>query len=77
MKTVPQSDESPLDLALANDLEIPDDWRVEYFDGDGTCYVAIFVGQEAEARARDYHDAIRDGRLGTRIARPRWESRPE
>jgi len=69
MKTVPQSDESPLELALANDLEMPDDWRVEYFDGDGTCYVAIFVGQEAEARARDYHDAIRDGRLATRSSR--------
>ena len=63
MKTVPQSDESLLDLALANDLENPDDWRVEYFDGDGTCYVTIFVGQEAEVRARDYHDAIRNGRL--------------
>ena len=69
MKTVPQSDESPLDLALANDLETPDDWRVEYFGSDGTCYVAIFVGQEAEARARDYHDAVRDGRLGTRSSR--------
>jgi hypothetical protein len=69
MKTVPQSDESPLDLALANDLETPDDWRVEYFGSDGTCYVAIFVGQEAEARARDYHDAIRDGRLAMRSSR--------
>jgi hypothetical protein len=69
VKTVPQSDESPLDLALANDLEIPDDWRVEYFDGDGTCYVAIFVGQEAESRARDYYGAIRDGRLATRSSR--------
>jgi len=43
-------------------------WRVEWFDSDGAGYITIFAGQEAESRARDYHDAIRDGRLDSRIA---------
>src|SRR5437870_3798956 len=43
-------------------------WRVEWFDSDGAGYITIFAGQEAEARAKDYHDAIRDGRLDSRIA---------
>jgi len=43
-------------------------WRVEWFDSDGAGYITIFAGQEAEARAKDYHDAIKDGRLDPRIA---------
>ena len=43
-------------------------WRVEYFDGDGAGYVAVFAGQSAEVRARDYYDAIKRGALKTRIA---------
>jgi hypothetical protein len=31
-------------------------------------YVTIFTGEEAEARARDYRDALKGGRLRTRIA---------
>ena len=34
------------------------EWRVEYFDDDGGCYVAIFAGPAAEQRARDYRDAL-------------------
>ena len=66
--TVLPSDESARDLALVEDEVIPGEWRVEYFDDDGDDYVAIFVGQEAESRARDYRDAIKERRLGTRIA---------
>jgi len=39
------------------------DWRVEYFDTDGGCYVTIFAGPEAEARARAYHAALLAGTL--------------
>lgn len=28
--------------------------NVEQFDEDGACYMAIFVGPDAEKRARDY-----------------------
>ena len=35
------------------------DWRVEYFDDDGTCYLTLFAGPEAEQRARAYHAAPR------------------
>ena len=30
-------------------------------------HLTIFAGQEAEARARDYRDALKEGRPGTRI----------
>src|SRR3954451_7000970 len=30
------------------------EWRVEYFDDDGGCYITIFAGPAAERRARDY-----------------------
>ena len=39
------------------------DWRVEYFDDDGACYVTMFAGPKAEKRARDYFDALKFGRL--------------
>jgi hypothetical protein len=52
----------PRDLALVADLELEGAWRVEYFDSDGAGYVAIFAGQSAEVRARDYYDAIECGR---------------
>jgi len=58
----------PRDLALVADLELEGAWRVEYFDSDGAGYVAIFAGQLAEVRARDYYDAIERGALKTRIA---------
>ena len=49
------------------DLEEPGAWRVEWFDSGGAAYTAIFGGHSAEDRARDYHDAIAQGRLATRI----------
>jgi hypothetical protein len=59
----------PRDLVVVPDVDNPGYlWRVEWFDSDGAGYITIFVGQEAEARAKDYHDAIRDGRLDSRIA---------
>jgi hypothetical protein len=58
----------PRDLALAADLELEGSWRVEYLDSDGAGYIAIFAGQSAEVRARDYYDAIERGTLNTRIA---------
>ena len=67
-KTILPSDEPARDLTLIEDEVMRGEWRVEYFDDDGDDYVTIFVGQEAESRARDYRDAIKQGRLGTRIA---------
>ena len=58
----------PRDLALAADLDLEGAWRVEYFDSDGAGYVAIFAGQSAEVRVRDYYDAIERGALKTHIA---------
>ena len=58
----------PRDLALVADLELEGAWRVECFDCDGAGYVAVFAGQSAEVRARDYYDAIKRGALKTRIA---------
>jgi len=52
----------------AGDLELEGAWRVEYLDSDGAQYVAIFAGQSAEVRARDYYDALERGALNTRIA---------
>lgn len=58
----------PRDLALAADLDLEHAWRVEYVDRGGHGYVAIFAGQSAELRARDYYDAIERGALNSRIA---------
>jgi hypothetical protein len=41
------------------------EWRVEYQDDDGGCYVTIFAGPGAERRARDYFNAIKSGALKT------------
>src|SRR5258708_32950786 len=63
------TDQRPRNLVVAPDMDNPGYlWRVEWFDSDGAGYITIFAGEEAEARARDYHDAIRDGRLDPRIA---------
>jgi hypothetical protein len=53
----------PRNLALLADLE--GGWRVEYFDSDGAEYIAIFAGQSAEVRARDYYDALERGTVCT------------
>jgi hypothetical protein len=39
------------------------EWRVEYFDEDGGCYVTVFSGPEAAQRALDYHSALLAGKL--------------
>lgn len=44
-----------LGLVVAQDPVHATEWRVEYFDADGGCYVTIFSGPEAEQRARGYH----------------------
>jgi hypothetical protein len=62
------TDQRPRNLVVAADLDNPGYlWRVEWFDSDGAGYITIFAGEEAEARARDYHDAIRDGRLDSHV----------
>jgi hypothetical protein len=68
MKNILRNDEPPQDLALTEGQEISGEWLVEYSDDDGGDYLTIFEGEEAEARARDYRDALKEGRLGTRIA---------
>jgi hypothetical protein len=36
---------------LLEDRDAPGDWRVEYHDDNGACYVTIFCGPAAEQRA--------------------------
>jgi hypothetical protein len=52
------------------------EWRVEYFDDDGGCYVTVFAGPKAERRTRDYFDALKFGWLqslsGTEPAGEAW-----
>lgn len=57
----------PRSLMLAEDVEHPDLWRVEWFDSAGLVYITVFAGPSAGERARNYHDAIRDGRLPTHV----------
>jgi hypothetical protein len=51
------------EIKVFEDRIVSGEWRVEYFDGDGGCYVAIFAGPAAERRAKDYGDALTTGRL--------------
>jgi len=44
------------EIKVFEDRIVSGEWRVEYFDDDGGCYVAIFAGPAAEQRARDYRD---------------------
>jgi hypothetical protein len=53
------------DVILQEDLHGNGEWRVEYQDDDGACYVTIFAGQAAERRARDYFYALKTGVLKT------------
>jgi hypothetical protein len=36
------------------DREIPDQWRVEWFDDDGRCELEIFTGPDARQQALHY-----------------------
>jgi hypothetical protein len=51
------------DIMVFEDHEKEGEWRVDYFDGDGSCYVTIFLGPDAEQRARAYGDALKAGTL--------------
>jgi hypothetical protein len=56
-------------LTLDSEIEVFEDrekagqWRVEFFDSDGGCYVTIFSGPNAELRARSYGQALRVGAI--------------
>jgi hypothetical protein len=41
------------DVVLMENLDGNGEWRVEYQDDEGGCYVTIFAGPKAEERARD------------------------
>lgn len=41
------------------------EWRVEYQDDDGGCYVTIFAGPAAERRARIYFEPLKTGHIAT------------
>jgi len=43
-----------LEIRVFRDRLDPDAWRVEGFDEDGQCEVAIFSGPDAEGRARRF-----------------------
>jgi hypothetical protein len=50
---------------------------VEYFDSDGAEYIAIFAGQSAEVRARDYYDALERGATPKKVVSfPQKRRRP-
>ena len=53
------------DVILHEDFGGNGEWRVEYQDDDGACYVTIFAGPVAERRARDYFEALKSGALKT------------
>jgi len=43
-----------MEINIAEDKLSPGDFRCEAFGNDGECYTAIFVGPDAENRAREY-----------------------
>jgi hypothetical protein len=51
-------------VSVLEDYEEPGDWRVEYFDSDGGCYVTIFAGPEAEPRSGHATISRRSGANG-------------
>jgi hypothetical protein len=53
----------PFNGEVSEDREGNGEWRVEYFDAHGGCYVTIFAGPAAENRARDYCTALMTGSL--------------
>ena len=53
------------EVSVNEDRSGTGEWRVEYFDDDGGCYVTIFAGPAASQRARDYYKALRAGLLAT------------
>jgi hypothetical protein len=51
------------DIIVFEDRQREGEWRIEYFDDDGGCYVAVFAGPGAQRRAQDYADALKAGVL--------------
>jgi hypothetical protein len=51
------------EVSVHPDCEGGSHWLVEWGDSDGGCYVTTFDGPMAEQRARDYFDALKNGRL--------------
>jgi hypothetical protein len=64
-----------LDLSISRDPVIASRWRVEWLDNEGAVYITIFAGPSAEERARDFREAVADGRLSARIAEKHRGSR--
>jgi hypothetical protein len=64
-----ESGESFDGVSVHPDCEGGPHWFVEWFDGDGGCYVTTFNGPLAEQRARDYFGALKVGRLKVRRGR--------
>jgi hypothetical protein len=52
-------------VAVFEDRYRSGEWRVEYFDDNGGCYMTVFAGAEAERRARQYFSALKGGQLST------------
>jgi hypothetical protein len=52
-------------VTVFEDRDGSGEWRVEYFDDDGGCYVTVFAGPVAEGRAREYFAALKAGQLRT------------
>jgi hypothetical protein len=48
------------DIHVFQDEEDPEFWRVEETDDeDGICAIALFAGQDAERRAREYAEWLK------------------
>ena len=58
-------DDSLTKVAVFEDRHGSGEWRVEYNDDDGGCYVTVFAGPEAERRAREYFAALKTSQLRT------------
>jgi hypothetical protein len=51
------------EVSVNEDRSGTGEWRVEYFDDDGGCYITIFAGPAAERRVRDYFISLKSGCL--------------
>jgi hypothetical protein len=57
-----------LHLEVIADRTGAPEWRVEYCDQDGGCYVTIFAGPAGEARAKAYWTALQLGEIDIIVA---------
>lgn len=51
------------EMEISEDRIFSNVWRVQGFHEDGRCFAAVFIGPEAERRARDYDAAVSTGML--------------